>query len=173
MPIQILLADDHVMVRQGLRALLEQAGMAVIGEASDGQEVLEMADEQPPDVAVLDIGMPRLNGLETARRLRDAFPQTKIIVLTMDTEDPYVLEAVQAGAVGYVLKTQAARDLVQAIQDVLRGEMYLSPRVSRTVVTAYLTRSDLPPDPLTSREREVLQRIAEGETTKEIAWRWN
>ena len=96
MPIQILLADDHVMVRQGLRALLEQAGMAVMGEASDGQEALDMAHEQPPDVAILDIGMPRLNGLETARRLRDAFPQTKIIVLTMHTEDPYVLEAVQA-----------------------------------------------------------------------------
>ena len=96
MPIQILLADDHVMVRQGLRFLLERAGMAVIGEASDGQEALDIAHAQPPGVAVLDIGMPRLNGLETARRLQDAFPQTKIIVLTMHTEDPYVLEAVQA-----------------------------------------------------------------------------
>ena len=171
MPIQILLADDHVLVRQALRFLLERAGMAVIGEASDGQEALEMAHEQPPDVAVLDLGMPRLNGLETARRLRDACPQTKIIVLTGHTEDSYVLEAVQAGVVGYVVKTQATLDLVQAIRDVLQGGVYLSPQVSRTVVTAYLTRSDLPPDPLTSREREVLQRIAEGETTKEIAWR--
>jgi two-component system response regulator NreC len=171
MPIRILLAEDHVMVRQGLRALLEQAGMAVIGEASDGQEALQVAHKQQPDVAVLDIGMPRLNGIETARRLREASPQTKIILLTMHTEDPYVLEAVQAGAVGYVLKTQATLDLVQAIRDVLQGEIYLSPRVSRTVVTAYLTRSDLPPDPLTSREREILQLIAEGETTKEIAWR--
>jgi DNA-binding NarL/FixJ family response regulator len=171
MPIQILLAEDHVMVRQGLRALLEQAGMAVIGEASDGQEALQVAHKQHPDVAVLDIGMPRLNGIETARRLRETSPQTKIILLTMHTEDPYVLEAVQAGAVGYVLKTQATLDLVQAIRDVLQGEIYLSPRVSRTVVTAYLTRSDLPPDPLTSREREILQLIAEGETTKEIAWR--
>jgi two-component system response regulator NreC len=171
MPIQILLAEDHVIVRQGLRALLEQAGMAVIGEASDGPEALRIAHEQHPDVAVLDIGMPHLNGIETARRLREALPQTKIILLTMHTEDPYVLEAVQAGAVGYVLKTQATLDLVQAIRDVLQGEIYLSPRVSRTVVTAYLTRSDLPPDPLTSREREILQLIAEGETTKEIAWR--
>jgi two-component system, NarL family, response regulator NreC len=171
MPIKILLADDHVMVRQGLHALLEQAGMAVVGEASDGQEALEIARTQQPDVAVLDIGMPRLNGLEAARRLHDALPQTKIILLTMHTEAPYVLEAMQAGAVGYVLKTQATRDLVQAIRDVLEGEVYLSSRVSRTVVTAYLNRSDVPSDPLTSREREILQLIAEGETTKEIAWR--
>jgi two-component system response regulator NreC len=171
MPIMVLLADDHVMVRQGLRALLEQAGMAVIGEASDGQEALQIAYHQQPDVAVLDIGMPHLNGLEAARRLHEALPQTKIILLTMHTEAAYVLEAVQAGAVGYVLKTQATRDLVQAIRDVLEGEVYLSPRVSRTVVTAYLNRSDLPSDPLTSREREILQLIAEGETTKEIAWR--
>jgi DNA-binding NarL/FixJ family response regulator len=171
MTTRILLAEDHVMVRQGLRIFLEQAGMAVIGEAGDGQEALRIAHEQHPDVAVLDIGMPYLNGLETARRLREALPQTKIVLLTMHTEDPYVLEAIQAGAVGYVLKTQAMLDLVQAIQNVLQGQIYLSPRISRALVTAYLTRSDLPPDPLTSREREVLQLIAEGETTKEIAWR--
>jgi two-component system response regulator NreC len=171
MSIRILLAEDHVMVRQGLRALLEQAGMAVIGEASDGPEALRIAYEQHPDVAVLDIGMPHLNGIETARRLREALPQIKIVLLTMHTEDPYVLEAMQAGAVGYVLKTQAAADIVQAIRDVVQGEIYLSSRVSRAVVKAYLTRSDLPPDPLTSRERETLQLIAEGQTTKEIAWR--
>jgi DNA-binding NarL/FixJ family response regulator len=171
MPIRILLADDHVMLRQGLRALLEQARMVVIGEASDGQEALQLAHAQPPDVAVLDIGMPHLNGLETARRLREVVPQTKIVLLTMHTDEPYVLEALQAGAVGYVLKTQAALDIVQAIRDVVQGGIYLSPRVSRAVVQAYLTRSDLPPDPLTSREREILQLIAEGQTTKEIAWR--
>jgi two-component system, NarL family, response regulator NreC len=170
MPIRSLLADDHVMLRQGLRALLEQAGMVVIGEASDGQEALRLAHAQPPDVAVLDIGMPHLNGIETARRLRGVLPQTKIVLLTMHTDDPYVLEAMQAGAVGYVLKTQAALDIVQAIRDVVQGGIYLSPRVSRAVVQAYLTRSDLPPDPLTSREREILQLIAEGQTTKEIAW---
>jgi two-component system response regulator NreC len=171
MPIRILLADDHVLVRQGLRGLLEQAGMAVIGEASDGQEALRIAHEQHPDVAVLDITMAHLNGIETARRLRDALPQTKIVLLTVHTEDPYILEAMHAGVVGYVLKTQAVADLVQAIREVFRGEIYLSPRVSRAVVKAYLTRSDLPPDPLTSREREILQLIAEGQTTKEIAWR--
>ena len=169
MPIRILLADDHVMFRQGLRVLLEQAGMSVIGEASDGQEALRLAHEHTPDVAVLDIAMPSLNGLETARRLRETLPQTKIVLLTMHTEEPYVLEALQAGAVGYVLKTQAAGDIVQAIRDALEGAMYLSARVAHTVVQAYLTRSAHSPDPLTSREREIVQRIAEGQTTKEIA----
>jgi two-component system response regulator NreC len=171
MPTRILLADDHVIFRQGLRSLLEQAGMAVIGEASDGQEALRIAHARRPDVAVLDIAMPHLNGLETARRLRETMPQTKSVVLTMHTEDPYVLEALQAGVVGYVLKTQAAMDLVQAIHEVLQGAIYLSPRVAHAVVQAYLTKADLPPDPLTSREREILQRIAEGQTTKEIAQR--
>jgi two-component system response regulator NreC len=169
MPIRILLAEDHVMVRQGLRVLLERAGMVVIGEASDGQEALRLAHEHTPDVAVLDIAMPSLNGLETARRLREALPQTKIVLLTMYTEEPYVLEALQAGAVGYVLKTQAAGDIVQAIRDALQGTIYLSSRITHTVVQAYLTRSSLSPDPLTSREREIVQRIAEGQTTKEIA----
>ena len=115
--------------------------------------------------------MPHLNGLETARRLREALPQIKIVLLTVHTEDPYILEALQSGAVGYVLKTQAAVDIVQAIRDVLQGGIYLSPRISRAVVQAYFTRSHLPPDPLTSREREILQLIAEGQMMKEIAWR--
>ena len=169
MPIRILLADDHVMFRQGLRVLLEQAGMSVIGEASDGQEALRLAHEHTPDVAVLDLAMPSLNGLETARRLRETLPQTKIVLLTMYPEEPYVLEALEAGAVGYVVKTQAAGDIVQAIRDALQGAMYLSSRVAHTVVQAYLTRSSRSPDPLTSREREIVQRIAEGLTTKEIA----
>jgi two-component system response regulator NreC len=169
MPIHILLAEDHVMVRQGLRALLEQAGMVVIGEASDGLEALRLAHAHRPEVAIMDITMPHLNGLETARRLRDVVPQTKIIVLTMHTEEPYVLEALQAGAVGYVLKTQAAADIVQAVHTALQGAIYLSPRVTNAVVQAYLSGSTLPPDPLTSRQREIVQRIAEGQTTKEIA----
>src|SRR5262245_23910603 len=167
--IRILLADDHVMVRQGLRVLLEQAGMVVMGEASEGQEALRLAHEHTPDVVVVDLAMPTLNGLETARRLRETLPQTKIVLLTMYTEEPYVLEALEAGAVGYVLKTQAVGDIVQAIRDVLEGDIYLSTRVASTVVQAYLTRSSRSPDPLTSREREIIQRIAEGLTTREIA----
>jgi DNA-binding NarL/FixJ family response regulator len=144
MPIRILLADDHVIVREGLHALLEQAGMAVIGEAGDGHEALQIAREQHPEVAVLDIIMPHLNGLETARRLRETMPEIKVIVLTVHTEEPYVLEALQAGAVGYVLKTQAPVDLVQAIREVVQGATYLSPRVSHAVVKAYLAKADVP-----------------------------
>ena len=169
MSTRILLAEDHVIVRQGLCTLLEQAGMVVIGEASDGQEALQLAHTHRPEVAILDITMPHLNGLETARRLREVAPQIKIIMLTMHNEEPYVLEALQAGAVGYVLKTQAAVDIVQAIHTVVQGAVYLSPRVTSTVVQAYLAGSTIPPDPLTSREREIVQRIAEGQTTKEIA----
>ena len=169
MPTHLLLAEDHVLVRQALRVLLEQAGMVVVGEASDGLEALQLAHTHQPEVAILDIAMPHLNGLETARRLREAVPQTKLIVLTMHTDESYVLEALQAGAVGYVLKTQAAVDIVQAIHTVLQGAIYVSPRVTRTVVKAYLNCVALPPDPLTSREREIVQRIAEGQTTKEIA----
>ena len=169
MPIRLLLAEDHVMVRQGFRALLEQAGMVVIGEASDGPEALRLARAHQPQVAILDIAMPLMNGLETARRLREAVPQTKTIVLTMHTEEPYIFEALQAGVVGYVLKTQAAVDIVQAIHTVLQGAIYLSPRVTHAVVQAYLACATLPSDPLTSREREMVQRIAEGQTTTKIA----
>jgi DNA-binding NarL/FixJ family response regulator len=169
MSIRILLAEDHVMVRQGLRVLLEQAGMIVIGEASNGLEALRLAEVHQPEVAIMDIAMPRLNGLETARRLREVVPQTRIIVVTMHAEEPYVLEALQAGAVGYVLKTQTAADIMQAIHAALQGAIYLSPQVTTGVVQAYLAGSSLPPDPLTPREREIVQRIAEGQTTKEIA----
>jgi two-component system response regulator NreC len=169
MPIRLLLADDHVLVRQGVRVLLEQAGMVVLGEAADGLEALRLAHMHAPEVALLDIAMPHLNGLETARRLREAVPQTKSIILTMHTAEPYVLEALQAGAVGYVVKMQAAADLVQAIHTAVQGAIYLSPCVTTTVVQAYVRGTPLPRDPLTSREREVLQRIAEGQTTKEIA----
>jgi len=169
MAIRILLADDHVLVRQGVRVLLEQAGMIVIGEAADGLEALQLAHTHAPAVALLDIAMPHLNGLETARRLRETVPQTKTILLTMHTDEPYVLAALHAGAVGYVVKTQAAADLVQAIHTVVQGALYLSPWVTTAVVQAYVRGTPLPQDPLTSREREVVQRIAEGQTTKEIA----
>ena len=169
MPTRILLADDHQIVRQGLKALLEREGFAVVAEVADGQEAIRAARERCPDVAVLDFGMPLLNGLGAAREILHACPRAKAILLTMHTEDHYVLEALQAGVKGYVVKTQASADLIRAIHEVLRGMMYLSPGVSQAVVEAYLAKSELPVDPLTPREREVLQLVAEGKSTKEIA----
>src|SRR6267142_1056808 len=166
---RILLADDHVIVRQGLRALLEREGFAVVAEAEDGQAAVRQARERCPDVAVLDCSMPLLNGLDAAVEIIRACPRARTILLTMHTDDHYVLSALQAGVKGYVVKTQASSDLVRAIHEVLRGMMYLSPGVSEAVVQAYLTKSEMPADPLTPREREVLQLVAEGKSTKEVA----
>src|SRR2546427_335023 len=153
---RVLLADDHAIVRQGLRLLLQREGFEVVGEAVNGQEAVRLATESCPDVAVLDYGMPLLNGVDAARAILQACPIAKVILLTMHADDRYVLEAVRLGVKGYVVKTQASTDLVRAIQEVLRGMMYLSPRVSRTLVQAYLAKSELSADPLTPREREVL-----------------
>jgi DNA-binding NarL/FixJ family response regulator len=169
MPIRVLLADDHAVVRHGLRALLEKDGLQVAGEASDGQEAVRLAPAVRPDVAILDISMPLLNGLEAARELRKASPQIKIILLTRHDEPQYVTEALRAGVKGYVLKSQAANDLVQAIEQVGRGGVYLSPNISRAVVEAYLSKTELADDPLTSRERQVLQMVGEGKSTKDVA----
>lgn len=169
MPIRILLADDHLIVRQGIRALLVGEGFEVMAEVADGQEAVKVARQRCPDVAVMDFAMPVLNGLDAAREVLKACPRAKAILLTMHTEDHYVLEALRAGVKGYVVKTQAAGDLVRAIHEVQRGMMYLSPGISKTIVEAYLTKSELPADPLSPREREVLQLIAEGKTTKEVA----
>ena len=169
MPIQVLLADDHQIVRQGLRAMLEHEGFKVVGEAADGREAVQLAETTHPDVAILDLAMPALNGLDAAREMLRASNRIKAILLTMHTDDPYVLEALRAGISGYVLKTQATLDLVQAIREVTRGAIYLSPGVSKTVVEAYRNKSELPHDPLSPREREVLQLVAEGKTTKEVA----
>lgn len=169
MPLRILLADDHLIVRQGLRSILERDAYTIVGEAGDGREAIRMAEEFHPDIAVLDLAMPLLNGLDAAREIAKISPQTRTILLTMHTEDPYVMEAIHAGVRGYLLKTQAAQDLVQAIREVSRGAMYLSPGISRAVIEAYLAKTELPPDPLTPREREVIQLIAEGKTTKEVA----
>jgi two-component system, NarL family, response regulator NreC len=169
MSTRILLADDHVIVRQGLRLLLQREGFEVIGEAANGQEAIRVARESCPDVAVLDYAMPLLNGIDAAREILQACPRSKAILLTMHTDDQYVLEALKTGVTGFVVKSQAPADLIRAVHEVLRGMMYLSPRVSRTLVQAYLAKSELPPDPLTPREREVLQLVAEGKTTKEVA----
>ena len=169
MTIRVVLADDHQLVRQSLKALLEREGFQVAGEASNGQEALRLVPNVSPDVAILDISMPILNGLDAARELKKSSPRTKTILLTQHDEDQYVTEALRAGVRGYVLKNQAATDLVHAIQQVCRGEIYLSPSISRTVVEAFLSKTSLPADPLTSRERQILQLIGEGKSSKEIA----
>jgi len=166
---QVLIADDHPLIRQGLRTLLEQHGFTVVGEAADGREAAQLAQELEPDVAVLDLAMPLLNGLDAAREITRMSRRTKTILVTIHTADQFVLAALQAGVRGYVLKSQAIAELVQAIQEVMRGGRYLSPGISEAVVQAYLAKTDLPADPLTPREREVLQLIAEGKTTKDIA----
>jgi DNA-binding NarL/FixJ family response regulator len=170
---RVLLVEDHQIVRQGLRGLLEKAGHEVVGEASDGHEGLRLARTLAPDIAVLDLSMPRLNGLDAAREIRRVAPQVKTILLTMYTDKGYVLQAMKAGAKGYVLKTEAAEDLIRAIREISRGEVYLSPSVAASVVEAYLDESDVPTDPLTPRERQILQLIAEGNTTREIAQQLN
>jgi two-component system, NarL family, response regulator NreC len=169
MPSRILLADDHVIVRQGFRALLEREGLEVVAEAANGHEAVRLAGELLPDVAVLDFAMPLLNGLDAAKEIRRRSPRTRTILLTVHSEDHYVLEALQAGVHGYVVKTQAAADLVQAIREIRGNAIYLSPTISRAVVEAYFDKATPPGDVLSSRERQVLQLVAEGKTTKEIA----
>jgi len=169
MSCRVLLADDHQIVRQGLRRLLEAAGHEIVGEASDGREALKLARTLCPDIAVLDLSMPLLNGLDAGREMRRFAPGIKIILLTMYTDKAYVLQALRAGARGYVLKTQAAEDLILAIRQILRGETYLSPGVAASVVDAVLENASAAADPLTARERQILQLVAEGNTTKEIA----
>ncbi|MBZ5513929.1 MAG: response regulator transcription factor [Acidobacteriia bacterium] len=169
MPLRIILADDHQIVRQGIKSLLQQEGFNVVGEAADGYEAIRLAKELHPDVAVLDLGMPLINGTNAAREILRELPRMKVILLTMHTEEQYVLDALQAGVTGYVVKTEAASDLVRALKEVCAGATYLSSKISRAIVRAYLERRTGAPDPLTPREREVLQLIAEGKTTKEIA----
>ena len=169
MSLHILLADDHLIVRQGLKVLLEREGFTVVGEASDGREAVRLAQKLCPVIALLDFTMPLLNGIDAGRIILQTSPKTKIVLLTMHAEDHHVLQALRVGFKGYVLKTKAVEELVQAIQEVSRGKLYLTPGVSEVVVQAYLAKSELPPEPLSLREREVLQLIAEGNTTKEAA----
>ena len=169
MAIRVLLADDHSVVRQGLKALLERGGFDVVGEAENGQDATRLARELHPNVVLLDFAMPHLNGIEATKKILEESPKTKAILLTIHNEDHYILEALKAGVSGYLLKSQGAADLVDAIHEVCRGAIYLSPRISRAVVDAYLGKTELPFDPLSQREREVLQLVAEGSSTKEIA----
>jgi two-component system response regulator NreC len=169
MPTRVVLADDHALVRQGIKSVLEREGLQVVAEASDGQEAIRQAKALAPDIVVMDIGMPTLNGMDAARELGKCCPKTKSILLTQHDEDQYVSEALNAGVKGYVLKSQVASDLIQAIQQVLRGQVYLSPGISAAVMAAVQSKGQRPADPLTARERQVLQLIAEGKSTKDVA----
>jgi DNA-binding NarL/FixJ family response regulator len=165
----LLLADDHHVMRESLRTMLEAKGFDVVAEAPDGREAVRLAAETTPEVAILDIAMPGLNGLDAAQQIQQVSSSTRILLLTMHAEEPYVAAALRAGVSGYLLKTQVAQDLVRAIEEVARGGIYLSPRVSQAVVDASLGRREMSADPLTPREREVLQLIAEGNSTKQVA----
>jgi len=167
-PLRVLLADDHVLVRDGIKTTLESNGLSIVGEASEGREAVKMLRDLKPDVAVFDVSMPGLNGVDAARIALKENPGTKVVLLTVHTENEYVDEALRAGVSGYVLKKQATADLIRAIQEVSLGNIYLSPGISRAVMEAFRSGKELAARTLTAREREVLQLIAEGKTTKEI-----
>jgi two-component system response regulator NreC len=165
----IVLADDHPIVRQGLKLLLEREGFEIVGEAADGLDAIELAKRLRPDIIVLDVVMPNLNGVACIGEIRKLAPQTKIVLLTMHAEEHQVLEALRAGAKGCVMKSQASEHLLHAIREVQNGGVYLSPSVSGAMVHAYVEKNGFPYDPLSNRERQVLQLVAEGKTTKEVA----
>jgi DNA-binding NarL/FixJ family response regulator len=173
--VRVLLADDHTLVRAGLRKLLESIdGMEVVGEAGDGLQLLEMVEKLHPQVVLMDIAMPGLNGLEATGRLIKAWPDIRVLILSMHQNAEYVRQALRQGAVAYLLKDAAPLELEWALAAVLRGETYLSPAVSKGVVSDYVHRlrsEEQPADALTPRQREVLQLIAEGQSSKEIARR--
>jgi DNA-binding NarL/FixJ family response regulator len=180
-PIRIILADDHTLVRGGIRALLQDLpGTQVIAEANDGREALRLVETHRPDIILMDIAMSGMNGLEATNRLVKEFPKVRVIILSMHTNEEYVLQALRAGASGYLLKDAGIAELELAIKAVARGETYLSPPVSKHVISNYVRRvsgeapleADGDPSPidrLTLRQREILQLIAEGQTTQEIA----
>ncbi len=177
-PFRILLADDHEVVRAGLRALLEeQSGWEVVAEAVDGRDAVEKATKLKPDVVVIDIAMPSLNGLEAVRQIVKTVPNTKVLVLTMYDSDPLIQQVLQAGARGYLLKSDAGRDLVSAIDALRRNKTFFTPKVSQMVLEGYLDKSpkekEAQNEPeslrLTSRQREIVQLLAEGKSSKEVA----
>jgi DNA-binding NarL/FixJ family response regulator len=173
--IRILLADDHNVMRRGLRLLLEsQPDFEVVGEAADGLAAVELASETQPDVVLLDIAMPRLNGIETAQRITEGVPKAAVVILSMHSDEGYVLRALQAGAKGYLLKDSAEGDLIDAIRAARDGRAFFSPEISRMLVEDYVReiKSRGAQDSyslLTAREREVLQSLAEGRSNKDIA----
>lgn len=167
---RILLADDHAVVRQGFRLLLNtQDDMEVVGEAGNGRDAVRLAAELEPDVVVMDVAMPELNGIEATRRINSDLPRTRVLALSMHKDSVYVREILRAGARGYLLKDAIDRDLISAVRAIAKGEGYISPAVSDAVLADYRRHVTDPIDLLTSREREVLQMLAEGKTNKEIA----
>jgi len=174
-PIRILIADDHTIVRQGLARLLEdQPDFKVVGEAYDGRMAIEKAMALLPDVVVMDIAMPLLNGIEAARRIRKNLPKIKILILSMYSHEHYIHELLEAGISGYLLKESSGRDIVKAIQAAMKGETYLSPSISKVLVDSYLSMRKSSPkeerfNQLSNREREIFQMIAEGRSTKSIS----
>ncbi len=168
--IRILLADDHALVRQGFRMILEaQPDMEIVGQAGNGREAVELAEKLHPDVVIMDVAMPELNGTEATRRLAASTPRTRVLALSMHKDSVYVREILRAGARGYLLKDSGDTDLVAAVRAIAKGEGYISPAVSDAVLSDYRKHVSDPIDLLTGREREVLQSIAEGKTNKEIA----
>lgn len=176
MSVTVLLADDHPIVRQGLRHLIEaESNLKVAGEASNGLEAVQLVEKIRPNVLIVDIVMPELNGLEVIKQVRERSPETCCIVLSMQSADVYVVEALKAGALGYVLKETGPSELVNAVHQVINGQRYLSPRISERLIdvlieTAQKSAAD-PYQTLTNREREVLQMAAEGLSSAEIAKR--
>ncbi len=168
--IRILLADDHAVVRQGFKMILgAQPDMEIVGEAGNGREAVDLAETLKPDVVVMDVAMPELNGIEATRRLAASTPHARVLALSMHKDSVYVREILRAGARGYLLKDSGAADLISAVRAVASGEGFLSPAVSDAVLDDYRRHVTNPIDLLTSREREVLQLLAEGRTNKEIA----
>lgn len=173
--IKVLLAEDHTIVRKGLRSLLDnETEIQVVGEAEDGQQAIQKTVQMRPDVVVMDITMPVLNGLEATRQIKKLYPQVKVVVLTVHSTEEHIFQILRAGASGYVVKQGAVNELIQAIQTAYRGETFLSPSISRQTVDEYGRQAEAMEDKydkLTGREREVLQMIAEGRTNREIAGR--
>lgn len=175
MPVSIVLADDHTVVRNGLRHLLERyPDFVVLGEAANGREAVDLANSHSPDVVVMDISMPILNGIEAARRIASALPRTAMIILSVHSDEAYILRALKAGARGYLLKDSAEADLIQAVRAVAAGKAYFSPAVSKVLAEDYVRQVrqqglEDPFDLLTPREREMLQLIIELKPAKEIA----